>query len=86
MARQGALHVTGSYMTGGKSTRSLRGVYRDEMGTTVRVASSRVEGQVFHENLTPAGEEGGMGVSMQARDGKGQGRDTCHLVPRSRQR
>lgn len=27
------------------------------MGTTVRVASSLVDGQVFHENLTPVAEK-----------------------------
>lgn len=40
-------------MTGGKSTRSFKGVYSEEMGTTVLVASSRVDGHVFQENLTP---------------------------------
>ena len=57
MALQDALHVTGSYKTGGRSSRSFRGVYSAEMGTTVRVASIRLEGQAFHEKRTPEGED-----------------------------
>jgi hypothetical protein len=53
MALHVPLHVTGSYMTGGKSSRSLSGVYSAEMGTTVRVASIRLDGQAFHEKRTP---------------------------------
>jgi hypothetical protein len=44
IARHGGLHVTGSYKTGGRSSRCLRGVYNAAMGTTVRVASMRLEG------------------------------------------
>jgi hypothetical protein len=53
MALHDALHVTGSYSTGGRSSRSFNGVYSAEIGTTVRVASIRLEGQAFHENRTP---------------------------------
>jgi hypothetical protein len=47
------LHVTGSYSTGGRSSLSFSGVYRAEMGTTVLVASIRLDGQAFHEKRTP---------------------------------
>jgi hypothetical protein len=53
IARQGGLHATGSYRTGGRSSRSLRGVYKAEIGTTVLVASMRDDGQTFHDNRTP---------------------------------
>ena len=60
MALQVPLHVTGSYMTGGKSSRSLRGVYSAEMGTTVRVASILLEGHAFQEKRTPGCQLPGM--------------------------
>lgn len=53
IARQGGLHATGSYSTGGRSSRSFRGVYRAEIGTTVLVASMREDGQTFQDNRTP---------------------------------
>jgi hypothetical protein len=53
IARQGGLHATGSYKTGGRSSRIFRGVYRAAMGTTVLVASMRDEGHTFHERRTP---------------------------------
>lgn len=52
-ARQGGLQVTGSYNTGGRSSLCFSGVYKAEIGTTVRVASSLDEGQTFHDSLTP---------------------------------
>src|SRR5882762_5965896 len=54
MARQGGLHVTGSYRTGGRSSLCLSGVYNAEIGTTVRVASIREDGQTFQDNRMPA--------------------------------
>lgn len=60
MALQDPLQVTGSYSTGGRSSLSFKGVYSAEMGTTVLVASIRLDGQAFHENLTPIG---GVGIS-----------------------
>ena len=56
MARHGGLHVTGSYRTGGRSSRCFSGVYSADMGTTVRVASMREDGQTFHDSRTPARE------------------------------
>ncbi len=56
IALHDALHVTGSYSTGGRSSRSLSGVYSAEMGTTVRVASMRLDGHAFQENRTPKGD------------------------------
>ena len=57
MARHGGLHVTGSYTTGGKSSRCLSGVYRADIGTTVRVASILEDGQTFHDSRTPVHQE-----------------------------
>ena len=55
MARQfGRVHATGSYMIGGRSGLSLRGVYKQLSGTTMRVASSRLDGHTFQLNLTPS--------------------------------
>lgn len=56
IARQGGLHVTGSYSTGGRSSRSLSGVYNADIGTTVRVASIRDEGHTFKERRTPTND------------------------------
>lgn len=53
-ARHGGLQVTGSYNTGGRSSLCFKGVYKAEIGTTVRVASSLDDGQTFHDSLTPA--------------------------------
>lgn len=55
MARHGALQVTGSYKTGGRSSRSFKGVHKAAMGTTMRVASILEDGHTFHEKRTPAG-------------------------------
>lgn len=52
-ARHGGLHVTGSYKTAGRSSRAFKGVYNVAMGTTVLVASTREDGQTFHERRTP---------------------------------
>jgi len=55
MARQfERVQATGSYIIGGRSGRSLRGVYKQLSGTTMRVASSRLEGQTFQLNRTPS--------------------------------
>lgn len=75
MALQLALHVTGSYSTGGKSSLSLSGVYSAEMGTTVLVASIRLDGHAFQDNRMPEGVSGCelfVGVAF----------DTDHLDPR----
>ena len=53
IARQGGLHATGSYRTGGRSSLCLSGEYRADIGTTILVASIRDDGQTFHESLTP---------------------------------
>lgn len=50
----GLLHSTGSYCSGGKSGRSFSGVRRQARGTTMRVASSRLEGQTFQLKRTPS--------------------------------
>ena len=50
-----ALQVTGSYSTGGKSSLSLNGTYNADIGTTVRVASMRDDGQTFQLSLIPFG-------------------------------
>lgn len=52
-ALHGGLQVTGSYNTGGRSSLCLRGVYKADIGTTVRVASTRDEGQTFHDRRMP---------------------------------
>jgi len=55
MARQfGRVQATGSYIIGGRSGRSFRGVYKQLRGTTMRVASSRLDGHTFQLNLTPS--------------------------------
>jgi len=55
MARQfGRVQATGSYTIGGRSGLSLRGVYKQLSGTTMRVASSRLDGHTFQLNLTPS--------------------------------
>lgn len=48
------LHRTGSYWMGGKSGLSFRGVNRAATGTTILVASSRLDGQTFQLNRTPS--------------------------------
>jgi hypothetical protein len=49
------LHTTGGNSTGGSSgPLTLRGVYIAPIGATMRVASMRVVGQVFHEKLMPS--------------------------------
>lgn len=48
------LQSTGSYWIGGRSGRSLSGVKREATGTTIRVASSRLEGQTFQLKRTPS--------------------------------
>ena len=54
-ARQfGRLQATGSYIIGGRSGLSLRGVYKQLSGTTIRVASSLLDGHTFQLNLTPS--------------------------------
>lgn len=54
-ARQVArLHSTGSYWMGGRSGRSLRGVNRAATGTTMRVASRRLDGHTFQLKRTPS--------------------------------
>ena len=45
--------MTGSYKTGGKSSLSLNGTYKAEIGTTVLVASTLEEGQTFQERRMP---------------------------------
>ena len=55
MARQfGRVQATGSYTIGGRSGRSFRGVYKQLSGTTMRVASSRLDGHTFQLNRTPS--------------------------------
>ena len=55
MARQfGRVQATGSYIIGGRSGRSLRGLYKQLSGTTMRVASSRLDGHTFQLNRTPS--------------------------------
>merc|ERR550519_936568 len=46
--------VTGSYWIGGKSGRSLRGVYSAARGTTILVASSLDDGHTFQERRIPS--------------------------------
>lgn len=54
-ARQVArLHRTGSYWMGGRSGRSFKGVIRAATGTTMRVASSRLDGHTFQLKRTPS--------------------------------
>jgi hypothetical protein len=50
--------MTGSYKTGGKSFLCFSGVYKAEIGTTVRVASIRDDGQTFQDRRTPVGVGG----------------------------
>jgi len=57
MARHGGLQATGSYKTGGRSSRNLRGVYNAEIGTTVLVASMRDDGHTFQDKRTPAQDQ-----------------------------
>jgi len=55
MARQfGRVQATGSYIIGGRSGRSFRGVYKQLSGTTMRVASRRLDGHTFQLNRTPS--------------------------------
>ena len=42
--------ITGSYVNGGKSDLSLRGLYKQPTGTTNRVASNLVDGHAFQLN------------------------------------
>lgn len=82
IALQLALHVTGSYSTGGRSSLSFNGVYRAEMGTTVRVASIRLDGHAFHEKRTPARSDTSPGIGMNDRKHKGMwGRCCVNLQP-----
>lgn len=48
--------MTGSYQIGAstKSSRSFKGVYKQAMGTTALVASTRDDGQAFQENRIPS--------------------------------
>lgn len=48
------LQSTGSYCTGGRSGRSFKGVRRQARGTTILVASRRLEGHTFQLNRTPS--------------------------------
>lgn len=50
----GLLQSTGSYCTGGRSGRSFKGVRRQARGTTILVASSRLEGHTFQLKRTPS--------------------------------
>jgi hypothetical protein len=50
----GPLHTIGSYGSVGKLSMALSGVYKQPSGTTMRVASSRVDGHTFHEKRTPS--------------------------------
>ena len=50
----GLLQSTGSYCTGGKSGRSFKGVRRQAKGTTILVASRRLEGHTFQLKRTPS--------------------------------
>lgn len=48
----GPLQVTGSYRTGGKSSLSFKGEYKQATGTTVRVDSIREDGHAFQLSLS----------------------------------
>ena len=48
------LHTTGSYGSNGRFSIAFSGVYMQPSGTTIRVASRRLEGHTFHENRTPS--------------------------------
>ena len=48
------VHRTGSYCTGGRSGLSFSGVYIAARGTTIRVASKRLDGHTFQLNRTPS--------------------------------
>ena len=48
------LHTTGSYGSSGRFSIAFSGVYMQPSGTTIRVASRRLEGHTFHENRTPS--------------------------------